>query len=250
MEIPIPSIVITPEQINAYAGYGKADSGDIIQSSLNFTSRIFSKDTPQLPQGTLWYKENEFIVIQIEPTVWHLTFSWYAKGSDNLITYDLPFPYLILIAKQYTDKGYVFFRNEPLRHLTDTLCHSIMTNVKDTASLCYYENNTSSENHYITNVLNTFNGFFASKFSNGSYHNYNALLPLQVKQWLGKDSRDIWIDGEKFFSTWEKQSLDSMLQIEYTPFKKLSDFLGLDQPVSLYDQLQNLPKRNAVIIHK
>jgi hypothetical protein len=107
-----------------------------LNAVLRSVARTMPPPLPVLPPGTRWLcrrKELLNLVVEHPPQCRTLRVSSSKKGTDDYQTFRLAFPYILYVLTFYRD-GFeemkMFFRNQTLSALTDTLYHTNLPNVR------------------------------------------------------------------------------------------------------------------------
>jgi hypothetical protein len=107
-----------------------------LNAVLRYVVRVMPPALPVLPPGTRWLcqrKDLLNLVVEHPPQCRTLQVSGGKKGADDYQPYRLAFPYIIYVLTFYRD-GFeemkMFFRNQTLGSLADTLYHTNLPNVR------------------------------------------------------------------------------------------------------------------------
>lgn len=107
-----------------------------LEAVLRYVARVMSPPLPILPPGTRWLsrrKELLQLVVEHPPQCRTLRISSGKKGADDYQTFRLAFPYILYILTFYRngfEEMKMFYRNQPLNSLSDSLYHTNLPNVR------------------------------------------------------------------------------------------------------------------------
>jgi hypothetical protein len=107
-----------------------------LDAVLRYVAQVMPPALPVLPPGTRWLSQKrDLLSLSIEqpPQCRTLRVSAGKKGADDYQTYRLSFPYIVYVLTFYRggfEEMKMFFRNQTLKALDDTLYHTNLPNVR------------------------------------------------------------------------------------------------------------------------